>query len=594
MCGCNNFTEGSSTPAPPPNTPGQAPFSLQTNPGKQYVLGLNTDKTKTTTLFLVDANTGTTRNLTTTAVANKPAVTDDGTTAYFVGTDRKIRRLTLTGTNVNETVVQNQAIWNSVAVSKDGKRLAANTFSIDTSIVVFNLDNGQSKRFKLYNPTKTQDVNGTGVQYADALDFDYTGEFVIYDAYNAIPRGVGDTLSFFDIGLINVWSNTRNNFGNGKVEKLFTDLPEGLSVGNPVFSKNSPAIIAFDLIDDTDPSQTDVHVVSYNIENGDAGGFDPQTLLGYPDFSTDDDAIILDDDATGAGIYGGAIDIDKITAVGNTASLIPKAKWGKWLAQGTRNLNPMEVTNLGNSFCAGANISVPFNATAVFQSDNTFTAQLSDGSGGFDNPVSIGTLTGATSGTIQGKLPANTQSGSGFRVRVVSSKAPAFGFASTGSFAVNATSAKPEIIQDGFKLKSVNPLPSNNTFQWLLEGVAVNGAAGSEFVPSVPGKYSLQITSPCGKVTSEVLSVTTVGVEDELADNLKIYPNPATEALHLEFTSPVTANLQVVNSLGKPVYQNSLVNQTTHRIPVSAYAAGLYILRLDGQGRKTVRKFIVR
>ncbi len=75
----------------------------------------------------------------------------------------------------------------------------------------------------------------------------------------------------------------------------------------------------------------------------------------------------------------------------------------------------------GTSFCENASISIPFTTTETFNTGNVFTAQLSNSTGSFANPVSIGTLTGTSAGTIVGTIPTVTATGSGYRIRVVSS-----------------------------------------------------------------------------------------------------------------------------------------------------------------------------
>ncbi|MGI8951065.1 MAG: kelch repeat-containing protein [Chitinophagaceae bacterium] len=75
----------------------------------------------------------------------------------------------------------------------------------------------------------------------------------------------------------------------------------------------------------------------------------------------------------------------------------------------------------GSPFCAGSSVSVPFTASDAFYNGNIFTAQLSDASGSFANPVNIGTLNSATSGTINATIPSYTAGGSGYRIRVISS-----------------------------------------------------------------------------------------------------------------------------------------------------------------------------
>jgi len=68
-----------------------------------------------------------------------------------------------------------------------------------------------------------------------------------------------------------------------------------------------------------------------------------------------------------------------------------------------------------------ASISIPFTLTGTMYAGNVVTAQLSDAAGSFADPVTLGTLTTTTSGTITGTIPAGTITGSGYRVRVVSS-----------------------------------------------------------------------------------------------------------------------------------------------------------------------------
>jgi hypothetical protein len=82
------------------------------------------------------------------------------------------------------------------------------------------------------------------------------------------------------------------------------------------------------------------------------------------------------------------------------------------------------------TYCSGASLTVPFTSSELtFSSGNVFTAQLSNWVGSFASPVNIGTLTStSTSGNISATIPGNTPSGTGYRIRVVSSNP-----ASTGS-----------------------------------------------------------------------------------------------------------------------------------------------------------------
>jgi hypothetical protein len=82
------------------------------------------------------------------------------------------------------------------------------------------------------------------------------------------------------------------------------------------------------------------------------------------------------------------------------------------------------VTNAVSSlqYCVGATVSIPFTANCgVFNAGNVFTAQLSNATGSFSSPVSIGTLSGTSSGTVVATIPSNSVAGSAYRVRVIAS-----------------------------------------------------------------------------------------------------------------------------------------------------------------------------
>ncbi|MDQ4140245.1 MAG: gliding motility-associated C-terminal domain-containing protein, partial [Bacteroidota bacterium] len=67
-------------------------------------------------------------------------------------------------------------------------------------------------------------------------------------------------------------------------------------------------------------------------------------------------------------------------------------------------------------YCMGPIVYVPFRTTGNFNADNLFVALLSDAAGSFASPVIVGT--GASSPLLV-TIPANTPTGSGYRIRVV-------------------------------------------------------------------------------------------------------------------------------------------------------------------------------
>ncbi len=135
------------------------------------------------------------------------------------------------------------------------------------------------------------------------------------------------------------------------------------------------------------------------------------------------------------------------------------------------------------NLCAGNAVSVPFNAIDI-GGGNTFTAELSDASGSFAVPVSIGTLAGNASGTISATIPALTPAGIGYRIRVVSSSPGAKGTDNGVNIIINTTApAQPAAITGapldvcppatGITLTTTND-PTASSYTWYM-GPGTNG-----------------------------------------------------------------------------------------------------------------------
>ncbi|HEY9177158.1 MAG TPA: hypothetical protein VIN07_05685, partial [Flavipsychrobacter sp.] len=71
--------------------------------------------------------------------------------------------------------------------------------------------------------------------------------------------------------------------------------------------------------------------------------------------------------------------------------------------------------------CAGDTVKIPYSVTRKFKSSNIFTAQLSNSSGSFASPTTIGTISSDTNGLFTWVVPGTITSGSGYRIRVVAS-----------------------------------------------------------------------------------------------------------------------------------------------------------------------------
>jgi hypothetical protein len=109
------------------------------------------------------------------------------------------------------------------------------------------------------------------------------------------------------------------------------------------------------------------------------------------------------------------------------------------IIEGTGGLPSVSVTTgvvAASPLCGIKTFNLNYTSTGTFDGGNTFSVQLSDASGSFPSPVTIGT--GSTS-PIACVIPDGTASGSGYLVRVVASSPSTIGSTSALSYFVTPT-----------------------------------------------------------------------------------------------------------------------------------------------------------
>lgn len=283
--------------------------------------------------------------------ANKPSISDDGSRIAYVDNTGNIILITIdwSAPSASSQILSDDPVWRNVAISKDGLRLAALRSTQEDKILVFNLVSGQGVEYTLFNPSTAEGVQTGEVQFADVMEWDLSGEFLVYDALNQIDNTTG-TIDFWDIGFLKVWDNSTDNFGDGFISKLFTGIPENTSVGNPTFAKTAPNIMALDFVDDVENTST---ILAINFETGAQASIWTQNDLGYPNYSVKDDQLIFDgrnpntNERVVARIGMGE---DKITPSPDGAFIYvtdpAEARWGIWFANGQRVLTDAEEVSL--------------------------------------------------------------------------------------------------------------------------------------------------------------------------------------------------------------------------------------------------------
>lgn len=313
----------------------------------------------------------------------KPSVTEDGTLAYFVSNDNHIYSVALDGSSA-AFQVSIEPLWNNVAISPDGQKLALISKNIDRSIYVFDFDSETSEQYILSNPSTAEGVSGGEPRYADIIEWDPTGQYILYDAENRLTSNFGAESDYWDIGILKVWDNAKNTFDEeGFIFKLFPSLPDGIQVGNPTYAKNSPHIISFDYIN---TFNGEITLVAANTETSKTVNIFVNSILNFPSYSPNDNALAfatLDQGDTILAVI--PLANDKITPSDNGYILAREAKFPAWYAKGSRsyqspqadftaNITESEVPITVNFFDRSTNIPTAW--TWTFEGGSPSTSNL--------------------------------------------------------------------------------------------------------------------------------------------------------------------------------------------------------------------------
>jgi len=180
---------------------------------------------------------------------------------------------------------------------------------------------------------------------------------------------------------------------------------------------------------------------------------------------------------------------------------------------------------IGSPFCTNSAadsfyISFITGISASYNSNNVFTAQLSDSSGSFVSPTNIGSLASTNAGNILVKIPAGTY-GFHFRIRIINSTNAAYNSAPSASVLEFVPHSKP-----GFSINSVNQCLKGNdfvfnntttgsgtlTYRWNFGDGNTNKTTSPIYTYSNSGSYTVTLTS-----------INTAGCTDSISKPLKVY-----------------------------------------------------------------------
>lgn len=144
--------------------------------------------------------------------------------------------------------------------------------------------------------------------------------------------------------------------------------------------------------------------------------------------------------------------------------------------------------------------------------------------------------------------------------------------------------------------------PSTNTlstpdlgydYQWYVNGAPISGETGTEYQPSGTGSFTvLAVDDPCF-AESDAFQFTN-SLLSHFANQIKIYPNPASEFVTVELGDRQINKIEIFDVAGRLVFSESRNFFDTEKIDVTSFGKGYFTVVLTAAENTWTNKLIVK
>ncbi|HHG84517.1 MAG TPA: hypothetical protein ENJ82_07200, partial [Bacteroidetes bacterium] len=222
----------------------------------------------------------------------------------------------------------------------------------------------------------------------------------------------------------------------------------------------------------------------------------------------------------------------------------------------TENLQVTLDSVTGSPFCGGDEFFLHYSVLGDLDSANVLYAELSNASGSFSQPDTIGTQASRFGGILNCTIPLGLPAGTGYRLRIATDQ-PGFITPDNGyDITLDPSTAIPvQIIGDSILCNGIPvQLQIAQGFQsqhWST------GDTTYSIVALLPGLYTVEATDSSGcSNRDEIQVMSCVAISQTLTKpNFRAYPNPTQEVLNLEGKGQGQWQLSLTDLAGKTVWK---------------------------------------
>ena len=267
------------------------------------------------------------------ASGSKPTIStsSSGTTwIEYIGSDKKIRTTSLR--NIGADILLNTPDIAQRAISIDDSKTALVQINSNKIFICSRTNGFNCETITVEGPNYSQGSTSTAVSRVDAINFDSTGNKIIFDYEVCRTRPTGSCVPVWSIGLYDLVTKA--------FSFPFPNTDVSIDVGFPRFANTNDYVIAFDYLDSTASESTSLVLIYDLLRNETLSGLltnvgEARTSAwGIPSFVGNDEAIALQAQGdTSTSMYHSPLD-ENYNTVGKPTYLTP---FDSGLGQAHRN-----------------------------------------------------------------------------------------------------------------------------------------------------------------------------------------------------------------------------------------------------------------
>lgn len=245
---------------------------------------------------------------------------------------------------------------------------------------------------------------------------------------------------------------------------------------------------------------------------------------------------------------------------------------------------------LDTVLCVDDTFTLDYGVTAPFPTNNTFTVLLSDATGSFSSPTVIGTLNSTSAGSILCTIPANTPTGTGYKVKIAYSNPVDSSFDNGSTIEIKPMPVKPVAssnspVCDNETLNlTATTTTSGVTYSWTgPQGYtsSIQNATRTGLNNNSAGDYIVTATlNGCSRMDTTTVSIINAPNKPVATAN-----NPLCEGETLALKSTTTTSGVTYHWDGPTAFSST--QQNANRTNIQLSDAGDYIVAVTKNGCTT-------